>query len=108
MSNKRILVRRQWLRPAKSWGPQSSVHSTIEQEQYSRSGGKYYNHINGSFGLRDCSDYVSLDFNASNEKEYHYHLKAIDKLLHEIQLVRKGWIKAHDQVMERGGWRGET
>jgi len=108
----KILRRRQWLRPVSSWGPQSSLHTSVTLEDsndWCPGPGKKKRHrsIYGNLGFRDCSDYISFDFNASNEGQWKKNLAVLDKLANEIELMRMAWLEAKRQVDQLGGWKGE-
>lgn len=102
--DKVYLKRRQWLRPASSWGPTSSVHSSIALGTWQMPNATK-RRLDGSLTLTDCSDHVRFDFDADNDKHYKAHLRMMDKLLLEVMEVRAAWVKAHDEVIERGGWK---
>jgi hypothetical protein len=100
-----LLRHRRWLRPNSSWGPQTSIHSQVTLEDYTdEETHRQSRSLYGDFGLRDCGEYVSVDLNASTEKHYKQHLKALTVLLDEVQAVTTAWIEAGEQVKKLGGW----
>lgn len=96
--NKKLLNRRVWLRPASSWGPESSIHShvTVDSHKYTPKDRpeRTSTSIDGSFSIRDCSHTISLDLYADKKKNSLKHLAALDKLVEEILLVREAYTKA--------------
>ena len=100
MKDKKILNRRQWLRPASNWGPHSSIHTTVRVETYDK-----ISTIQGEIGIRDCSNFVSLDIYASNDKHYTKQLAAIDKLINELDRFRTAFKEGRKEITKRGGWK---
>lgn len=111
-NTKKLLTRRVWLRPVRSWGPQSSFHSkvdvTLNQYETKKKLPRQEQSLAAEIGFRDCGNYISFDFDAETEHQYELQLKAMDKLLSEITLVRDAWVKARTLLIERGGWKSNV
>lgn len=109
-SNKKFVQRRIWLRPASSWGPNSSCTTTVNFESYTdawRKNKKVMTSrgLDGTLTLTDCSNTVGYSFDADNGKQYKRHLAMMNKLVNEITNLRDGWVEAHDELHKRGGWK---
>ena len=99
----RLLNRRQWLRPKSSWGPNSSIHTDVSYHEY-KTKTKINRSLDANIGLRDCSNYISFDYDASSERHYALQLRMMDKLIGEMVLVREAFVQGRAQITEQGGW----
>lgn len=106
---KRLLRRRQWLRPNKGWGTQSTIHTDCEVFDNSwvtkRKTIQYS--IEASLHLRDCSNHISFSFEADNDKHWYAQLRAMEKLKKELELLIEAWGDAASIVSTSGGWKEE-
>ena len=109
--SKKILARRQWLRPVSSWGPNSSCCSTVELESYQTHNhntgvkGPHKRRLEGTLDLSDCAHSVGYSFSASKDKHYKQQLAMMDKLIDELCLLKEAWVEGYGLVQERGGWK---
>lgn len=53
----------------------TSVHMDLESYNWDNKP-----EVHGSFQIRDCSNYISLDIYVDNERHYKTQVKALDKL----------------------------
>lgn len=97
--SKRLLNRRQWLRPKQSWGPHSSVHTNVDLNEYSGE-----RNLEGGISVTDCSRAINLDLNAETDRQHNLQLVMLDKLINELELVREAWIQGLDEIHTTGGW----
>ena len=95
---KKLLNRRQWLRPAKSWGPESSIHTTVSIDKYNDA----YS-LSGTINLRDCSQSIGFDFEADTLRQANHHIAMLDKLINEISRVQQSYQDGID-FCEDFGW----
>ena len=88
MRDKKILNRRQWLRPLSSWGPSSTIITNVSRCRYSGDA-----ELDGSIALTDCNNGVSFDLSADNDRKHELQLAMLVKFIAELSLVRDAWVK---------------
>ena len=99
MARKRRLNRRQWLRPNNSWGPDTSIRTSLEvgTNKYDKASSSQA-HIDGELVLRDCTHSISLCLWADKRKHAVAHLRMLDKLAAEVVLLRNEWAAAMEDI----------
>ncbi len=85
--------KRGWLRSQRSWGPFSSWAWHVHVNRYSEGCS-----LEGSFGIRDCSDEIQLDVCSSSVKQVNKHIVMIDKLQSEISKFRAELVRCRDTL----------
>ena len=108
MKSKKYLKRRKWLRPSNSWGPHSAIHSEValdvwkasskETSEVAKQLGINSAELNGSICFTDCHGSASFDFNADSRKQWDKHMKAINRLVREVDVLYDAWIEAGDDL----------
>ena len=91
---------RKWLRPNNSWGARSHIIGDVSSD---REGGS----VNGDLILGDCNQSISFEYYAWKEKQYRKHLKSLTKLCDELNAFKLAYIKAHDELVANGGFKGD-
>ena len=108
MKSKKLLNRRQWLRPARSWGPESTIHTSVDLDVYThtkKDKTEVTSHrIEGLLVLRDCSNRVSFDFESGNLKQARAQMEMLNTLQREITTLRDTYLGAIDSLINEGVW----
>ena len=105
MSSKtiKLLNLRHFLRPISSWGPETTVHVGASIHTYDDS--DFGCEVTANISIRDCSNTIRLDFEATNELHYQIQRTAIYKLLSDVQALADAWDDGGTKVDDAGGWR---
>ena len=98
-----LLNVRHFLRPINSWGPETTVHIKTKYTRYGYTDEGC--EVSANISIRDCSESIRLDFDATNERHYQIQKTAIAKLLQDVQALADAWDDAHMCVEDQGGWK---
>lgn len=98
--NKYSRKHRKWLRPTNSWGPKSSVHTEVVAHYYGEDSGQ----IDAQWGIRDCSEYVSIDVYCESSEQLDKHMKALDNLVDSLNTIMKELEEARHFLIDKGAW----
>lgn len=97
---------RLWVRPNNAWGPQTSIHRQVQVEitPHFEDKGRKCASINADWGIRDCSEYVSLDMFCSEERHAKAQIKALTKVRDSLNATIEDMEEAVRQCKESGAW----
>ena len=95
--SKKLLNRRQWLRPLSSWGPESTIICRVTIDTYD---GEYC--LSGRLSFRDCTTTVTFDFDADDRRHAMKHIVMIEKVIDELVLLRDTYVDGTNICIDKG------